>query len=163
MTRINLIDPSLLLDQHLMAECREIAHIYSQVERFYKPEKLKKIPKSFTLNTGHVTFFIDKLSFIVARHIRLAKELQRRGVNKEFDLLAVMQRYDSMPDELKNDFCPSAADIDISVARLVQRFQEKPLFYKYNKLSLYKRQEDVEPATTFFIKWQSFFKGETQC
>ena len=74
MTRINLINPGELSDQHLVAEYREIFMVGSSLQRSMKSKSWSKtinnIPKNFTLNKGHVTFFynkgkyLDKLSLI---------------------------------------------------------------------------------------------------
>ena len=64
MTRINIIEPSELTDQHLIAEYREIFMVGSALQRSLKSknwEKTKKnLPKEFTLNAGHVKFFFNK-------------------------------------------------------------------------------------------------------
>ena len=62
MTRINLVPPEELSDQHLVAEYREIFMVGSSLQRSLGSpnwEKTKKsIPKQFTLNKGHVKFFL---------------------------------------------------------------------------------------------------------
>ena len=63
MTRINIgIPPANLTRQHLIAEHREIKRISNQISkgRF----NLKDQPKDFTLGTGHVKFFYDKLGYL---------------------------------------------------------------------------------------------------
>lgn len=64
MTRINLVPPSELTDQHLFAEFREIKMVPKALARSLKGRRprgvLEAIPKEFTLNTGHVMFFYDK-------------------------------------------------------------------------------------------------------
>ena len=60
MTRINIIHPSELTDQHLIAEYRELFMVGSSLQRSLKSPSWNpnKIPKKFTLNKGHVTFFM---------------------------------------------------------------------------------------------------------
>jgi len=72
MTRINAdIDPSLLERRHLVAELREIAMVPASLKRSRRtltPESiLPRIPKEFTLNSGHVLFFYDKIEFLRRR------------------------------------------------------------------------------------------------
>lgn len=144
MTRVNVVDPLLLTDQHLMAECREITHVFSYVERFYTPVKQFNIARDYTLNTGHVQFFANKLKFIYNRKLRLEQERYMRNVlrgkyekdtdslwDDSFDAALWQQRYDAFPSHLKNDYIPTQRAIDINVERIVARIMEKPTWYRY--------------------------------
>ena len=70
MTRINLITPSKLADQHLFAEWREIKMIPPALMRSLKSKNeqdiISKISNTYTLNKGHVTFFYDKINFLLS-------------------------------------------------------------------------------------------------
>lgn len=83
MTRINLIDPKALTDQHLFAEYREITRIFVQVQaalaKYPAQSVLAKIPPSYRLGTGHVLFFYDKLAFIQRCYFMLKDEVLARG------------------------------------------------------------------------------------
>ena len=60
MTRINIIDPAELTDQHLIAEYREITMVPGSLNRTLNSKigyKESKVPKRYTLNGGHVYFF----------------------------------------------------------------------------------------------------------
>ena len=78
MTRINLMDVSLLTDQHLFAEYREITRVPQAVNKSLANKSIdsiiKSVPGSFRLNHGHVKFFYDKLSFIESRYFALRDE-----------------------------------------------------------------------------------------
>jgi deoxyribonuclease (pyrimidine dimer) len=53
MTRINIIPVEELMDQHLVAEYREITMVPASLARTLLPKtglEYKKIPKSYTLN-----------------------------------------------------------------------------------------------------------------
>ncbi len=64
MTRINVIDPIDLTDQHLMAEYRELPMIMGSLRRSLKSKKgLPKITPKYTLNAGHVTFSTTQANF----------------------------------------------------------------------------------------------------
>ena len=82
MTRINLVPPEELSDQHLIAEYREIFMVGSSLHRSLRSpnwEKTKKsIPKQFTLNKSHVKFFYDKGKYLSERYDELIKEMKRR-------------------------------------------------------------------------------------
>ena len=85
MTRINAhIRPIKLCDQHLVAEYREILRTNAlAIKRARKEGKsmLDNIQQSFTLGSGHVTFFYDKLLYIHLRFNALRSELINRGMN----------------------------------------------------------------------------------
>jgi len=59
MTRINIINPSELTDQHLVAEYRELFMVGSSLQRSLKSPNwdVNNIQKKFTLNRGHVMLF----------------------------------------------------------------------------------------------------------
>ena len=71
MTRINLVAPSMLTDQHLFAEYREITRLFALVraacDKHPASAIRSKIPDSYRLGVGHVLFFYDKLGFIEVR------------------------------------------------------------------------------------------------
>lgn len=80
MTRINAhIKPSVLCDQHLLAEHREIKRIPNTIRS--GKAKLTGIPKTFSLGKGHVKFFYNKLSYLQNRYADLHQECIRRGFN----------------------------------------------------------------------------------
>ena len=85
MTRINLVPPEELMDQHLFAEFREIKMVPKSLARSIAARGVqgvqKRIPTAFTLNTGHVSFFYDKGAYLVGRYALLRQELERRGIN----------------------------------------------------------------------------------
>lgn len=160
MTRVNVVDPLLLTDQHLHAECREINHVFSYVERYYTPKKVFNIAADYTLNTGHVQFFADKLKFIYNRKLRLEQERFMRnvirgkyGVGKDvdatwddsFDAELWQQRYDAFPQHLKNDYIPTANAIHVNVERIVERIMDKPTWYRYlGKCNVLVTPEDIQ-------------------
>lgn len=83
MTRINAkIKPADLIDQHLLAEYREIVRIPNTVkanlDNAYK--KVKQAPQTFKLGTGHVIYFYDKIKFLHERFLLLKEELQSREI-----------------------------------------------------------------------------------
>ena len=78
MTRINAgIPPSELNDAMLIAEHREIKRIPNLVRK--GKFKLEGQPRAFTLGTGHVKFFYDKLGYLEKRYAEIYAECRRRG------------------------------------------------------------------------------------
>ena len=96
MTRINYtIEPSQLTDQHLLAEIREITRVPNAVLSKHKEGKeVKDIPENFTLGTGHMKFFYNKLLYILGRYRQLIKEAEIRGFN--------VSKYDIYYREIKD-------------------------------------------------------------
>ena len=105
MTRINAdIDPKLLKRMHLLAELREITMIPAALSRSLMTSSklivLSRIPKKFTLNTGHVKFFYNKLEFLKNRFDRLADEMERRGYNPDRNRRTA---FDGFPIQIKKN------------------------------------------------------------
>ena len=124
MTRINVgIPPAELADKHLLAEAREIKRVpncinsgrYSMVGQ----------PNEFTLGTGHVKFFYDKLLYLKNRYDTIYQECVKRGFNVTYFGGA----WNGVPDELMNDYEPTDRDREIIRERINERLS-KPLITK---------------------------------
>lgn len=130
MTRINTVHPSDLTDQWLLAEWRELPRIVNELEKHPQRFDLKKIPKQFTLNTGHVTFFRDKLLFLAKRHRELKRELRKRNI-KHDKRIKVELYY--LTTHIKmfgcNDWEASQRDHSILIERLEERFDLRKKAY----------------------------------
>lgn len=130
MTRINLIPVWDLTDQHLLAEHRELKRIPSLIQK--SKVNFENIPKKFTLWTGHVKFFYDKLWFLKERYIELYNECKKRW----FLVENYIWNFDWIDEELFWEFKPSEKDLEISKERIRQKLDSKPWFYKYYKKPL---------------------------
>lgn len=133
MTRINLgIPPRELNNKHLIAEHRELKRIPNAIAK--GKYNLKSIPSQFTLGKGHVSFFYDKLSYLKDRYVDLYNECILRGFN--------VQNYETswngVPQNLMNDYTPTARDIEIIRERIAERLANPIAKQKKNGL-----QEDV--------------------
>lgn len=135
MTRINLVDPSELTDQHLFAEFREItripAHVIKSSAKLPIKNLLHHVPDQYRLGYGHVTFFYNKGLFLYKRFDALVAELEVRAVinfNRavRFDTTGIMRH-----PLLYNDYTPSNYEIGLSKARLAERIALKPSWYRY--------------------------------
>lgn len=130
MTRINIVPPEELYDQHLVAEYREIFMVPGSLKRTlasktgFRPEK---VPNQFTLNAGHVYFFYDKGRYLAKRYSSLIHEMKRRGMQpdptRKFPV-------DAFPDKLFNDWSPTAADLQVVRDRIAKRVAAKPHWYR---------------------------------
>jgi deoxyribonuclease (pyrimidine dimer) len=137
MTRINLVHPSRLADQHLFAEWREIKHIPAFLNQLLAKgksiEEIKaKIPEKFCLNTGHKYFFVDKLKFLSGRFWKILAELDAREY-KTFSGAPWEWEYslEKIPDEYFNDYVPDYIALELSEQRLLERIDQRPNWYRY--------------------------------
>lgn len=132
MTRINIVEPNELSDQHLMAEYREIFMVGSALQRSIRSKNFTKnstkYPKKFTLNSGHVSFFYDKGKYLNNRYESIKKELKSRGFN--LDKERIFKRH-QWPDDRYNDWQPTSKDQDIARERINLRLSEKKGWYRY--------------------------------
>ena len=127
MTRINLVVPKQLTDQHLVAEYREIKRVIPfALYRFEKEGKngFNNLPKKYTLGEGHMSFFYNKLKFIINRFNWLKHEMIERGMNPniEIDKEEIINENNSF---LYNDWEPTEEDISLSRERIKQKIDEK--------------------------------------
>ena len=129
MTRINIVSPGELTDQHLVAEYREIFMVGSALQRSLKSISwdVNSIPKRYTLNTGHVKFFYDKGKYLSNRYDKLRKEMKARGMNP--DSSRVFKR-EQWPNELWNDWTPRIEDYKIVRQRIQEKIDMKPHWYR---------------------------------
>jgi len=116
MTRINVgIKPTKLCRQHLLAEAREIKRIPNAVGK--GKFNMKGQPKEFTLGTGHVKFFYDKLLFLKKRYEEVYAECLARGYNATYFGGA----WDNVPIKYMNDYIPTERDRKIVQDRIDER------------------------------------------
>ncbi len=135
MVRVNIISPSKLADQHLIAEYDEILMLFGYVQRFPKKEG---IPAEYCLGTGHIRFFKDKLLYLKKRHEHLKEEMLKRNFKHSRTI-----NLEDYPRELRNDWSPNKKDESIIIARLVEKLNKKSGWYRY-----YGEKKDA----SFFIK-----------
>ncbi len=135
MTRINLVRPEDLADQHLFAEWREIKMIAPAAKRSLQTQTItkvvEKIGPQYTLNAGHVTFFYNKLPFLKERFGRLTDELLQRGFDitpfdfETPDYTHVWLRISQMTWQ------PTKTDVQVNIERIATRLNERPNWYRY--------------------------------
>ena len=133
MTRINLVNPRELSDQHLVAEYREIFMVGSSLQRSIKSKNWVKtkinIPDEFTLNKGHVTFFYNKGMYLDKRYSLLVKEMKRRGMNPDPKRKFKKSQW---PKYLYKDWKPKNKDLKIIRKRIEEKINLKPDWYRYS-------------------------------
>ena len=123
MVRVNLIEPSRLSDQHLIAEYDEILMLVAYIRS--KPS-IDNLPQNYCLGKGHMRFFKDKVSYLKERHELLKKEMANRGfkTEKTIDL-------DSFDSLNKGSWQPGGDDFKIIKARIKEKLALKPTYYRY--------------------------------
>jgi deoxyribonuclease (pyrimidine dimer) len=67
MTRINVVAPRDLTDQHLLAEYRELPRVFTLAQAWLDRGKPGALPERYALGTGHVKFFYDKTDYLAKR------------------------------------------------------------------------------------------------
>jgi deoxyribonuclease (pyrimidine dimer) len=118
-TRINVIPPGRLTDQHLIAEWRELPRVFALA----RPDD--HTPPAYTLGTGHVRFFYPRTGYLARRQAALIAECQRRGFAISHTIAP-----DPVPG-LDDDWTPTDADVAVNVARLREKVGAKPGWYRY--------------------------------
>ena len=113
MTRINVgIHPSELPSKLLLAEHREIKRIPNVIKsgKF----NLAGIPEKFTLGTGHVKFFYNKLQYLLERYNAIYNEC----VARNFNVTYYQNCWDDVPVQLCGEYTPTYADRQLIVDRI---------------------------------------------
>jgi deoxyribonuclease (pyrimidine dimer) len=128
MTRINLVPPRKLTDQHLIAEIKEINQLAGQFRKSLESKLgIRDIPEKFCLGKGHVKFFYNKGSFLRRRYHDLYFESILRG----FDVKATFSDAWAGLPQYDNDWIPTEVDIALSQERIDSKLLLKPGFYRY--------------------------------
>lgn len=79
MTRVNLVPPSTLCDQHLLGEYHEICRIPQGVITGRLKVSYPDRPEFYTRGPGHMKFFTNKCQFIHERFLLVVSECLKRG------------------------------------------------------------------------------------
>lgn len=130
MTRVNTVSPSVLTDEHLLVELRELSRIPNAIRE--GRAIVAGIPKEYSMGEGHVKFFYDKLLYIKKRHDYLRIEYKRRrGYDFSFKLTL-----DGLPSRLCNDWKPSRKDKLTNYTRLQEKLFNRKRAYHFNGLAI---------------------------
>lgn len=119
MTRINCgIPVKQLTNQHLLAEHREIKRIPNLIKK--GKFNIKGQPKNFTLGTGHVKFFYDKLLYLFYRY----REIYNECVSRGFNVTDYSNAWNDLPHDMMNDYVPTERDIELVWTRIKERLKK---------------------------------------
>lgn len=116
MTRINTgIRANELPDKLLLAELREIKRIPNVIAK--GNYRMENIPERFTLGTGHVKFFYNKLEYLLERY----NELRDEAINRGFNVSDFNDAWSNVPFMLMNGYQETERDRSL----LIERIHEK--------------------------------------
>lgn len=119
MTRINAGFPvKQLTVKHLIAEHREIKRIPNTIKS--GKAKIVNIPANFTLGTGHVKFFYNKLGYLKERYEELFRECVLRGYNVTY----YGDCFNNLPNELMNNYTVTEEARKLIQDRIFQKLQK---------------------------------------
>lgn len=155
MTRINLVPPSTLTDQHLFAEFRELKMLPKSLNRSLQAalrreikrtgrasfsthgqeaayeSVYKNIPKHFCLGAGHVYFFYNKGAYLRTRYEVIRIELAKRGINFDRDsLFDPDDTFAQLPDKWNQHYRPTDEALALILQRITSRIAQKPEWYR---------------------------------
>lgn len=119
MTRINLVEPSTLHTKHLVAEAHEIIRVFALARKAQYELHKKNIPNEYTLGTGHVLFFYNRLGFVVERYASLCGEMRNRGF--KVNEIARESLLEGIDKRLVQDYTPTSKAIEINRERIMER------------------------------------------
>ena len=131
MTRINIVNPAELTDQHLIAEYREIFMIAGSLKRTLESKlgyRENKVPKRYTLNKGHVYFFYNKGKYLHLRYESLILEMKLRGFSPDSNRIFPKKIF--INNNLYNNWEPNLNDYIIIRQRIKEKINKRPLWYK---------------------------------
>lgn len=148
MTRINLVPPSELTDQHLFAEFREIKMVPRSLNRSLSAQQVKhsepakarqavlqRIPEQYVLGKGHVSFFYDKGAYLQTRYELLKTELLKRGY--KIDASAPLDPLElTCTAPWNNDYEPDSASLALVRQRIAERIAVQPKWYRFYGIPL---------------------------
>ena len=125
MTRVNLINPSELCRQHLVAEVHEIVRVFGLARKAQWDIMRGKvdIPSEYVLGTGHCKFLYNKLKFVHQRYLSLAQEMRNRGYN--INQIPCEELLDKIDKKLYQDYTPTLEAIELSRKRIEERMPKE--------------------------------------
>ena len=162
MTRINLVDPSALSDQHLRAELRELPRVFSS------KIDISDAPERYCLGKGHVKWAKAHPYFIVFRYKDLYKEAMFRGFETSYKPMDLWKKfwdsYYGSPQPFKDNYEVSVTDLVRSMTRIRERYLANPGFYKWTKRKkpawMSMTDTEFEGFTCFLLKGEKNVKDK---
>jgi hypothetical protein len=152
MARVNCgVPPKYISDQHLIAESVEITMITGGLKKHGFKIK-SEIPPKFSMGTGHINFFKNKIKYLNCRLKEVNKELQSRGVDAKTYI-----DESEYPQHLINDWIPTFEDSSIIRNRIAERLitplKARKNFHRYKKQII----ENIEEFAQNLLESELFY------
>lgn len=126
MTRINLVPVYELSDSWLLAEYRELPRCIKQ------NINTDNAPKYYCLGTGHMKWARQHILFLLDRYREICNEMQYRGFTINYPYQKLLEwTYNNVNKALINPYIVTSDDLNINKQRLIEKYQQKPNFYKW--------------------------------
>ena len=119
-----MVPPTELTTKHLVAEYREITRLPKNLQKSLSrsnPFSFKEISPVYTLGTGHVKFFYDKMYFLQKRFESLVAEMLNRGYNPTYRDSSIFQSCDAV---FYGDYEPTEEALRINRERINERLKK---------------------------------------
>ena len=87
-----------------------------------------RVPKQYTLNSGHVYFFYNKGKYLHRRYDELIREMRLRGFKPSVDRVFPYKIF--MDNGLYNDWTPTIEGYKIIRKRIEEKIAMKPNWYR---------------------------------
>ncbi len=158
MTRINIIDPTHIMDQHLVAEYREIRLLCGSFKNSMKSKlgvSEARVPPKYTLLKGHIMFFHNKGEYLHKRYDLLKAEMVNRGWKPNFDFPMPKGIW---PEHLYKDWTPTEEDFEVVRHRIGYRISQKPNWYRYYGKKAY--DSNGAPLVELPFDWVKYFDAK---
>ncbi len=130
MTRVNVVPPKELCNQHLMAEYREmprlLKNLKSSLNRKSSRFSMSEISNEYILGAGHVKFFFDKFQFLYIRHKSITEELLVRNYNLSMPNLSDV--FLQVDKKWFNNYEPSPEALCLNRERIKIRMPKNPMW-----------------------------------
>lgn len=126
MTRVNVITPQELSDQHLIAEYHELPRVLKQ------DINICGAPDCYVLGAGHMRWACKYWKYTYNRFVALCNEMRYRGFNVNF-APKTLRNYTARFCNRSGEYTVTPMDIEINRARIREKYHKKPEFYKWTR------------------------------
>ena len=117
------IPPSVLADQHLVAESVELKMVPGLMRhRIRVGSRQSAPPTSFTLGKGHMLFFTNKLKYLSRRLEEVNKEMRARGFSPGMPDYIDSKEFG---DKARHDWSPTSKDSQLVKDRITEKVNRK--------------------------------------
>ena len=125
MTRVNVIPPSELSDQHLIAEYHELPRVIKQ------NINISGAPRCFVLGVGHMRWARAHWKFTCDRFCEICDEMKYRGFRVNFAPESLREYLGTCP--VGGEYVVTDADIQKNRERIREKYNKKPEFYRWTR------------------------------